>query len=172
MTKSLTHLQQAIQSDDWETARSAADALAEYGSAAVPVLLPLLQSESGQTRNAIALALRDIADNTAVEPLVQAIRNPATAGNRGTLVYALETHDCSDYFLFLFNLTLNDTFEVQNHALTILYQQQFWYTLADLDTAQTQLAAYIQRQDRPVESEVLITDLQALLADLRQQAQA
>ncbi len=171
MTKSLTDLQQEIQSDDWEAARSAADALADYGAVALPVLLPLLRSESAHTRSAVALALRAIADDTAVEPLVQAIRDPLPAGRRGTLVYALETHDCSAYFPFLFELVLSDTFEVQNHALTLLHEQQFWYDMSDLEIAQAQLEAYIRRQDRAAGTDVLIAELQALLADLRHHAQ-
>ncbi len=133
------------------------------------MLLPLLGSPLAQTRDAVALALRDIADNAAVEPLVAAIRSPATAGHRGTLVYALETHDCSGYFLFVFDLALNDTYEVQNHALTILNAQQFWYDQGDLDTAQARLNAYAARHDRPAGTDALVTDLQVLLTDLRHQ---
>lgn len=172
MSKSLDDLRDEIQSVDWQTAVAAADALAEHGAAALPVLLPLLASQSAQTRDAVALALRNIADNAAVEPLVDAIRSPGTAGNRGTFVYALETHDCSDYLLFLFDLALSDAFEVQNHALNILLAQQFRYDLADVDTAQARLDAYTCRTDRPIGTDVLITDLQGLVTDLRHRVEA
>lgn len=147
MTQSLHELHDQLLSDEWQTAVTAADALAELGSAALPVLLPLLASPSAQTRDAVALALRDIGDNAALEPLVAAIRSPATTDHRGTLVYALETHDCRDYFLFLFDLALSDTFEVQDRALTILHAQQFVHNFAELDTAQAHLDSYTGRLD-------------------------
>lgn len=170
MIDDLDHCIQSIQSDTWIVAWSAAYEIATYGRKALPALIPLLSVASARTRNTVALALREIADEAAVEPLVQAIRSPLTAGSRGCLVYALQTHPCEEYFLFLFNLTLTDTYEVQNHALTILAKQTFWYDLEDLDCAQKQLDQYASSQDRDPDTDGLIGDLSTLLADLRDQA--
>jgi HEAT repeat protein len=156
-----------IQSDDWETAREAADALAAYGRDALVGLLPLLKSPSILTRRATALALRDIGAAFAVPFLVAAIEDPLTWETHGSMAYALRYHDCATLFLFLFNLALNGTFEAQNHALSILYDQTFFFSDADLDTTQRQLNQYASRTDRDPDTDLLIDDLQGLLDDLR-----
>ena len=170
MTDQLNLLLQAIESTDWPTARSASEALAAYGDASLPGLLPLLTSLSATTRHAVALALREIADERSVKPLLDAIRDPVTTGTRGGLVWALQTHTCEDHFLFLFNLALTDTYEVQNHVLTIISEQEFWYELEDLDMAQIQLDLYARCQHRDQGTDLLINELQILLTDLRHQA--
>lgn len=162
-----TALLSQIQSEDWETARAAAHELAAYGRDALVGLLPLLKSPSALTRHAAALALGDIAHDFSVPFLVAAIEDPLTRDTHGSLVYALQTHDCAHLFLFLFNLALNDTYETQNHALSILYEQTFWFSDADLDTAQRQLDGYASRTDRDPDTDLLIADLQDLLNDLR-----
>jgi chromosomal replication initiation ATPase DnaA len=119
------------------------------------------------TRRAVAWALADIGDAFAVPFLVAAIEDPLTERTRGSLVYALQYHDCATLFLFLFDLALNGTYEVQNHALSILYEQTFFFTDADLDATQRQLDAYASRTDRDPDTDLLIADLQELLDDLR-----
>ena len=167
---SLAQLEQDIQSDDWATALAASDALAAIGGADVlEILIPLLSSPSRWTRNAAALALREIGDNAAREPLIRAIADPLTQEDRGALVRALQPLDCSDYLRLLFHLALTGTFEVQNHALHILYDQVFWYTQNDLVEMQAELETYAQRQGRRPDTDLLINDLAALLDDLRQQ---
>jgi hypothetical protein len=156
-----------IQSEDWETAREAAHVLAEYGRDALLGLLPLLKSASVLTRRATMLALRDIGDAFAVPFLVAAIEDPLTSETHGSMAYALRYHDCANLFLFLFNLALNGTYEAQNHALSILYDQTFFFTDADLDTTQRQLDDYASRTDRDPDTDLLIADLQDLLDDLR-----
>jgi HEAT repeat protein len=165
-------LKEDLQSDDWSTALTASDQLARIGGPeALTVLIPLLSSPSRLTRNAVALALRDIGDNAAREPLIQAIAAPLSHDDRGTLVYALETLDCRDYLRFLFHLTLTGNFEVQSHALHILHEQEFAYTRGDLIEMQVELDSYALRKDRPLNSEVLIDELVTLLKDLCNPAQ-
>lgn len=54
-------------------------------------LIDLLKStENKDLRNKIAIALSDIGDDRAVEPLIEVITDPKTSGSRGTLLYALE----------------------------------------------------------------------------------
>ena len=166
--RSLKELKQDILSDDWKTALAASDALAQIGGkAALDILLPLLSSPASWTRNAAALGLRDIGDNAAVEPLVHAISALGPQDDRGTLVYALQSLDCSRQFRFLFDLTLCDVFELQNHALAILKEQEFQYAQADITEAQDKLDIYGRRKDRPAGTDLLIRDLQVLLDHLR-----
>jgi HEAT repeat protein len=54
-------------------------------------LIDLLKStENKVLRNEIAIALSDIGDDRAVEPLIEVITDPKTSESRGTLLYALE----------------------------------------------------------------------------------
>ncbi|WP_405153428.1 HEAT repeat domain-containing protein [Paenibacillus sp. FSL K6-0108] len=54
-------------------------------------LIDLLKSTDNKIlRNEIAIALSDIGDDRAVEPLIEVIIDPKTSGSRGTLLYALE----------------------------------------------------------------------------------
>jgi hypothetical protein len=163
----LTELHEAIQSGDWNMAIAASAELVEIGGPDVlALLIRLLQSPSHRTRNAAACGLRDIADNAALEPLKAAVLDPKLKGYNGTLMYALETLDCSRELRFLFSVALAQDFEVQNHALTILSQQQFWYTANDLKEMQLELDAFAGRTDRRPETDILINDLRGLLDDL------
>ncbi|MGF9698671.1 HEAT repeat domain-containing protein [Paenibacillus sp. MABNR03] len=57
-------------------------------------LIKLLETtENNVLRNQTAIALSDLGDERAVEPLIQAIMDPRTVGSRGTLLYALENLD-------------------------------------------------------------------------------
>jgi HEAT repeat protein len=156
-----------IQSEDWDRALDAADRLAEYGAAALPGLLPLLKNPSVETRRATALALRAIGHDFAVPFLVAAIDDPLNEDIRGSLAYALQTHDCAHLFLFLFRLALDRIYEVQNHAYAILFEQEFWFAETDVDSAQAQLDQYAGRTDRGPDSDLLIADLREVLNDLR-----
>ncbi|MDK8191798.1 HEAT repeat domain-containing protein [Paenibacillus sp. UMB7766-LJ446] len=54
-------------------------------------LIDLLKStENKDLRNEIAIALSDIGDDRAVEPLIEVITDSKTSGSRGTLLSALE----------------------------------------------------------------------------------
>ncbi len=119
----LNILEESIENNDFEHALSI---IAEIGrnkyKEAVPVLIKYLQSTDNNTlRNEIAMALSDIGSAEAVEPIVNMIRNPKTMGNRGTLLYALEAFDYSEYLELFIDLLLNeDNFEVSRQALLLV----------------------------------------------------
>lgn len=83
-------------------------------------LIENLRSPDGKTRNTAALDLMDSADPRAVQPLIDAIREPANENNRGTLVYALGEFDCSDHIDLLVDLVLDGNYEVSSCAFNIL----------------------------------------------------
>ena len=89
-------------------------------------LIEKLKSRDPDVRNSSALELREIGDNSAVEPLLVEIFNPDNTNNRSTLVYALESLDCSRYFWEIFQLALSTKADVQMSALAILFEQEFW----------------------------------------------
>lgn len=88
---------------------------------AVPLLIDYLGSTDNHIiRNAIAIALSDIGDPRAVEPIVNMLKNPITIGHRGTLLYALEPFNYSDYIELLTEFLIDDNFEVSRQSLSLI----------------------------------------------------
>lgn len=89
--------------------------------AAVPVLINYLQStESPTLRNAIALALSDIGDPSAVEPLISTLLDRRTKHYTGTLLYALESFDVSAHVDVIVDFLLDPNYEASRTALGVL----------------------------------------------------
>ena len=130
---------------EWSEKVDAADELARIASSeVVDVLSCLLTNSDGEIRNAAALALREIGDSAAVRPLLDAIQRPENHRNRSTLVYALETLDCSRHFIDIFRLALSSKYDVQMSALSILDEQGFWVSADDISNA----SALLKSADR------------------------
>jgi HEAT repeat protein len=88
---------------------------------AIPLLVEYLKStENVLLRNSIALALSDIGNTEAVQPLIDVINDPKTLGNRGTLLYALEPFDCSAHLETLIYHLITGNFEVQAQAYQLI----------------------------------------------------
>ena len=67
-------LKNDILSDNWEVVKTSADRLGQIGGdEVVDFLISLLALENSGIRNRAALALSDIKDNRALEPLLTAI---------------------------------------------------------------------------------------------------
>lgn len=88
---------------------------------AVPILIALLgKTESWWLTNTIALALKDIGDERAVEPIIALIKDPKSKGRNGTLLYCLEDFDTSPYLDFILELIGEGDFEVRREAYSLL----------------------------------------------------
>ena len=122
-----------ILSSDWKVQSNAADVLAKNRSKAVTeFLISLLGSDEPQIRNVAALAIRDIGDNNAVEPLFSAIFKKDNFRSAGTLVYALQTLDCGRKFKELFEILFYHNYEPKAMAFMILKNQEFEFTTRDI----------------------------------------
>lgn len=87
----------------------------------VPFLLEVLKkTDDNLLRNAVALALSDMRSQEAVEPLIELIQHPKTLGSKGTLLYALESLDCSQHIEVLVELLTGYGLEVSMHSIQIL----------------------------------------------------
>jgi HEAT repeat protein len=136
MNNDLEFLLLQISTSNWNVKISSAEIIVkEHGHTAVTSLIELLKSSSQDTRDAAAIALRDIKDRRAVEPLFECIKKKENENNRATLVYALETLDCSDHFLDIVDLALSDKADVSLAAMNILIDQGFMINDEDLDMA-------------------------------------
>jgi hypothetical protein len=129
----IAQLKKDLFSDNWDTAKSASDGLAEIGSPEViNFFISLLEQDNANIRNVAALGLRKLSDNQALEPLFRAINKKENENNRGTMVYALQTLDCSHKLPELFDLLFYGNFEVKMGVSVILDEQTFEFTRQDL----------------------------------------
>ena len=129
----IEELKENIFSEDWELVKSSADKLGEIGGEkVVDFLISLLLLDNSGIRNRAALALEDIKDNRAVEPLLNAIFKKENHNYNGTLVYALESLDCSGKLKEIFRILIYETYEAKMVADTILSEQKFDFNDDDL----------------------------------------
>lgn len=126
-------LKNGIFSDNWDTAISSADKLVKIGGDdVVKFLIGLLESKNADLRNIAALALRDLEDNKAIDPLLNSIFNPENKNNNGTLVYALQTLDCKNKLVEIFRILFYQGFEAKMGAYKILNKQIFEFNRNNL----------------------------------------
>ena len=128
-------LKKNILSKDHDIAISSSDRLAEIGGdEVVDFLISLLKASEQHTRNYAALALREIADNRALDPLLNAIFKKENHNHNQTLVYALETLDCSNHLVEIFKILFYESYVGKISASKILDEQIFSFTKQDLLT--------------------------------------
>ncbi len=125
-------LKTQLFSGDWELIKSSANQLFIEGE--FEYLLGLLKHEDSAIRNATALTFRENKYQDALEPLFEAINTEEYSNTNGTLVYALETLNCTNKLSELFRIlfTTYKNWEVQNHILTILDEQEFEFKEEEL----------------------------------------
>lgn len=124
-------------------------------------LVAILASSSPGERNAAAIALMDLGDPRAMEPLIQAIELPQNRHARGTLVYALSAFDCIGRFAQLFSWALQGGYEASGEALTIIREQGLVPTALDSVQCRGLLAA-ASKELGDVDEE-LLAELQGLI---------
>ncbi|MCC5917798.1 MAG: HEAT repeat domain-containing protein [Cryomorphaceae bacterium] len=133
MNSEIEKLKKDIFSDDWELVKSSAYRLGEIGGdEVVDFLISLLKLNDSGIRNRAALALEEIKDNKALEPLLTAIFNKENHNYNGTMVFALESLDCSQKIKEIFKILLYETYESKISAYAILSDQNFNFTKGDL----------------------------------------
>ena len=131
MTDNIEQLKKNMFSDDWEMVKSSADKLGEIGGDEITdFLISLLKLDNSEIRDRAALALEQIGDNKAVEPLFESIFK--NHNYNGTMVFALESLDCSKHLTDLFKILFSEAYEAKISAMTILNTQIFEFTSQDL----------------------------------------
>jgi hypothetical protein len=136
MIEEIEQLKKNIFSSDRELVKSSADKLGEIGGDEITdFLISLLELDDSGIRDRAALALEQIGDNKAVEPLLKSIfKNP---NYNGTLVFALESLDCSKHLTDIFRILFSDAYEAKMSAIAILNTQTFDFTSQDLHEINT-----------------------------------
>ena len=158
----LTKLKSEILSDDFEVGEAARKQLIKTDrKKALNFFISLLRHQKQNIRDAAAISLRELRDERATPHLMKAvIKNPAQAG---TLVYALEKHDCALFFLKILNIALYGNYEMQSHALIILKEQKFKVTKKELSKAQDMIRAYEGSKTKVKDYKVLLDEVSRYL---------
>ena len=126
-------LQKDIFSDDWETVKSAGNRLGKIGGKeVVDFLISLLSLDNSSIRDRAALALEEIKDSRAVEPLLNSILKKENHNFNGTMVFALESLDCSKKLKDIFRILFFESYECKISAYEILFDQVFDFTKDDI----------------------------------------
>ena len=129
----IEQLKKNIFSDDWELVKSSADKLGKIGgNEVVDFLISLLLLDDSGIRNRAALALENLKDNKSLEPLLAAIFKKENHNYNGTLVFALESLDCSEKLKEIFRILFYESYEAKMGADTILSEQEFNFNQEDL----------------------------------------
>jgi|WetSurMetagenome_2_1015567.scaffolds.fasta_scaffold30905_4 hypothetical protein len=127
----IEQLKKNIFSEDWELVKKSADKLGELGGNEITdFLISLLDLDDSGVRNRAALALEQIGDNKAVDPLFKSIFN--NHNYNGTMVFALESLDCSKHLKDIFKILFSESYEAKISAMAILDTQIFEFTSQDL----------------------------------------
>lgn len=124
-----------IFSDDWDKMKESSNRLFEIGGQEnIDYLLGLLDQPNSLVRNAVALTFKENRFNDALDPLLKSITKEENKNARGTMVYALQTLNCSNKLKELFDIlfTATKNVEVQSGILTVLDEQEFEFTKNDL----------------------------------------
>ncbi len=119
---SIKDLEEKINNNEINDAISIVEKIAEAKNEnAVPYLIKLLESTDNHLlRNAISLALSDIGNEEAIEPIIRLLKHSKTKGYRGTLLAALEPFDYSGQLDTLVDFMCKGNFEVSRKSLLLI----------------------------------------------------
>lgn len=95
-------------------------------------LISLLRLDNSNIRNKAALVLKDRKEIKALEPLLTAIFKKENHNYNGTMVYALESLDCSKKLKEIFEILFYESYEAKISAYEILCNQTFEFTKQDI----------------------------------------
>ena len=128
-----------IFSADWDKVKESVNRLFEIGGQEnIDYLIGLLDKQNSLIRNAVSMAFRANKFNEGLDSLFNAIGKVENRNERGTMVYALQTLNCSKKLKELFDILFSATenWEVQSGILTVLEEQEFEFSTTDLKEIQ------------------------------------
>ncbi len=174
MTESDMEYQQYIDrlhSNYADTVIKAAHALGDLGDRrAVPILIDLLQTTPDPSiRNAAAVGLRELGDDSALHPLIALIMSPKTEQHRGTLIYALEGFDSSPVLEVLVDLVITGNFEVSHQAFSVIESIETVVSEETLNRCLQNIHSVLPKCDK--ERTELLEELIELLSEMKYQAE-
>jgi len=115
-------LEKALENNNVEKVEQLLDGMsADQHQEATKILIKhLTQTEDKNLRSLLAIALRDSGNEEAISPLINLLSDSRTLGSRGTLLYALESFDCTAHLEIIIHQFLTGNFEVQAGAFQLI----------------------------------------------------
>ena len=133
VNEEIAQLKRNVFSEDRQLVKLSVDRLLELvGKDGLDFLISLLALDNPYLRDIAALALADIKDNRALEPLLSAIFKTENHNFNGTLVFALQSFDCSQKLKDIFKILFYQDYESKIGAYTILSDQIFEFRKEDI----------------------------------------
>lgn len=125
----LKELKEKVKSNQIEEAVKLIKQLKKEDEEVIKYLISLIKStEDSQLRNMGAIALADMNVTEAVDTIILLLKDEKTINNRGTLVYALQSFDCSEHIEFITKLFIEDNYEVSQESLSIMKSNELSIT--------------------------------------------
>ncbi len=100
----------------------------DAGEEGVQFLIERLKSSNMRIRYLAATGIYEGKCQQALEPLLDAIFDPANEGTTDTLAFALKALDCTGEFLRVFDILFHHHYAAKLAALTVLREQEFKVT--------------------------------------------
>ena len=133
VNEEIAQLKRNVFSEDRQLVKLSVDRLLELvGKDGLDFLISLLALDNPYLRDIAALALADIKDNRVLDPLLSAIFKTENHNFNGTLVFALQSFDCSQKLKDIFKILFYQDYESKIGAYTILSDQIFKFKQEDL----------------------------------------
>ncbi len=127
----------------------------------VPLLIEVLQTTVNPLIwNAAAIALSDLGDPIAVQPILTLLKDPKTDGFRGTLLYALKSFDCRSIVLDLVGMMAGGNFEVSEQAFSMVEDCAEMLEVDEVKQVQRSVAEFMPQVSE--EKQALLQDLLSL----------
>jgi len=116
-------------------------------SRAATAMQILEQTNSSRVRNAAALALVDLRDDSAKDALINLLMRPDTKGSRGTLLYALEQLGANVPLPVLADIIADESYEAREEALALIARDHIECSAEEFARAQARLEAALAAAD-------------------------
>ena len=152
-----------------ENAFKIADTLGRIGTQEiVDAMIGLLKHPQEENRIIAAITLGKIRENSsALQPLLEAIRDKENSAIAGELMMALEGFDVSDNYVDLFRLYLFGSYKVSVLAKELLDFAEFDVTARVLRKAEKHWHHYMHNAKQDASFEVKKAEVEAMLQDIR-----
>ena len=146
-------------SNDLKTVQKSADNLVKIGGDnVVKFLIGLLELQHVEKRNIVALALRDLKNNKAIEPILKSIFKSENKNYNGTMVYTLQELNCKNKLVEIFKILFFQGYEAKLLAYNILDEQIFEFKKNDLIEIQKMWKEYNLNPDKNEETIKMVKD--------------
>lgn len=145
------------------------DELANIGEEVIPVLLPYLEHEDQDIKYLAARTLGQIENNqTALEPLLDAIENKNNLDPNAGMAEALLEFDCSQYFVRILKLYLYGGFKSSAMAKLILDYTEFDITPRVIKKAEKNWHHYLHNVKHDLNFDAKKEEVEDILGDLKE----